>query len=405
MDEKHIKYYSHHLDRDVDMLVFGNWGYPVLVFPTTLGRYYQAKDMGLIESVRGLVESGRFKIYCVDSIDADSWYARHLNPEYRVLNHMQYDKFLHNELVPYIQQECHVDKIAVAGCSFGGFHAANYAFKHPDRAAYLISMSAVSSSGQIENRSFGSAALGREVMLSVVLPVDYQSDKTWSLLLVNDGQDFEAVQIGQICNHLAEAGKINPPIIVGIHANQDRLQEYGTAIRQDYAGRGSRAGQTTSFVLNELIPYLGRTFRLRTQGHAFAGFSLGGLMALDIVWNHPHCFAQAAVFSGSLWWRSRALDAGYEEADRIMHAQIREAAYKPGLRFWFQSGTQDETDDRDGDGVIDSIQDTLECVAELERKGYRWGKDIRYLEIPGGEHNPNTWAQAMPDFLIWAFGK
>jgi hypothetical protein len=53
LEEKHIKYYSHHLERDVEMLVYGSWGYPILLFPTTLGRYYQAKDMGLIESVAG----------------------------------------------------------------------------------------------------------------------------------------------------------------------------------------------------------------------------------------------------------------------------------------------------------------------------------------------------------------
>jgi esterase/lipase superfamily enzyme len=144
LEEKHIKYYSHHLGRDIDLLVYGNWGYPILLFPTTLGKYYQAKDMGLIESVRGLVESGKYKIYCVDSIDAESWYGKHLNPEYRV-----YDQFLVNELIPFISSECNVEKIGVAGCSFGGFHAANLAFRHPSLIAYLVSMS-----GAFDIRSF-----------------------------------------------------------------------------------------------------------------------------------------------------------------------------------------------------------------------------------------------------------
>jgi esterase/lipase superfamily enzyme len=149
LEEKHIKYYSHHLERDVDMLVYGSWGYPILLFPTTLGRYYQAKDMGLIESVRGLVDSGKYKIYCVDSIDAESWYAKHLNPQYRVLNHVQYDKFLSNELVPISGMNVMYGKIGVAGCSFGGFHAANFAFKHPEQVAYMVSMS-----GAFDIRSF-----------------------------------------------------------------------------------------------------------------------------------------------------------------------------------------------------------------------------------------------------------
>ena len=75
------------------------------------------------------------------------------------------------------------------------------------------------------------------------------------------------------------------------------------------------------------------------------------------------------------------------------------------MNFWFQCGTWDEYDDRDGDGVIDSIQDTLECIAELERKGYAWGVNTRYLEVKEGMHNPETWAKVLPDFLMWASGR
>jgi esterase/lipase superfamily enzyme len=173
LEEKHIKYYSHHLGRDIDLLVFGSWGYPVLLFPTTLGRYYQAKDMGLIASVQHLIESGKYKIYCIDSIDADSWYAKHLNPEYRVLNHIQYDKFLANELVPYIRHECNVEKIGVGGCSFGGFHSVNFAFKHPEQVAYLISMS-----GAYDIRSFLDGYYSDHVYFNN--PVDYlPNEQPW----------------------------------------------------------------------------------------------------------------------------------------------------------------------------------------------------------------------------------
>lgn len=131
------------------MLVFGSWGYPIIVFPSTLSRYYQVKDFGLIDSVSGFINSGNFKIYSVDTIDADSWYGKHLHPSQRVLNYLQYDKFLVNELIPAIQQECNVDKVGVAGCSFGGYHAANLAFRHPEKVAYMMSMS-----GAFDMKSF-----------------------------------------------------------------------------------------------------------------------------------------------------------------------------------------------------------------------------------------------------------
>ncbi len=142
MHEEHRRWYSHHLGRHIDLLVFGNWGYPVLIFPTTMGRYYEAKDFKLTESARHLVETGKVKLICVDSIDRDSWYAKHLHPGTRIWNHVLYDRFLSQELVPDIQRECNVQKIGVAGCSFGGFQALNFAFRHPGQVGHLFSMGA-----------------------------------------------------------------------------------------------------------------------------------------------------------------------------------------------------------------------------------------------------------------------
>ncbi|WP_353720367.1 alpha/beta hydrolase-fold protein [Dyadobacter sp. 676] len=250
-----------------------------------------------------------------------------------------------------------------------------------------------------------SAFLSREVTVTVLPPAGFDRTVTYPLVLFNDGQDFEALRMVETAAALQSEEKIAPCVIAGIHAGEARIYEYGTACQPDYAGRGDRAGCTTSFILKELLPYLTGHYNTVTAGVAYAGCSLGGLMALDAVWNHPEIFAQAGVFSGSLWWRQKGLEEGYAETDRIMHRQIRNAGRTAPLRFWFQCGTRDEDDDRDSDGVIDSVQDTLECIAELERKGYAWGRDIRYLEVKEGTHNPETWAKALPDFLEWAIGK
>ncbi|MDR6806447.1 enterochelin esterase-like enzyme [Dyadobacter sp. BE34] len=250
-----------------------------------------------------------------------------------------------------------------------------------------------------------SASLGRDVTVTVLLPPGFSASETYPLVLFNDGQDFEALQMAETAAVLQSAGRIAACVIAGIHANDARIYEYGTARQPDYAGRGDKAGLTTSFVLEELVPYLADHYRTVTTGITYAGFSLGGLMALDAVWNYPAVFSNAGIFSGSLWWRQRALNEGYAESDRIMHRQIRDTEHTAPLNFWFQCGTWDEYDDRDGDGVIDSIQDTLECIAELERKGYGWGREIRYVEVKEGMHNPGTWAKALPDFLVWVSGR
>jgi enterochelin esterase-like enzyme len=256
----------------------------------------------------------------------------------------------------------------------------------------------------ITHLTISSGYLQREVTVSVLLPLTYNQLSRYPVLLVNDGQDFNALGMAQQVQSLTAAKLIREVLVVGIHANEDRLQEYGIAASPDYAGRGGKAACTTDFVMHELIPWLKKQYFLAPEKIVYAGFSLGGLMALDIAWNHSNIFSHVAVFSGALWWRSIALDAGYTGGDRIMHKQIRESAFKPGLKFWFQTGTKDETDDRDRDGVIDSIQDTLESISELERKGYRWGVDVSYTEVQGGYHNQETWASVIPDFLIWAFG-
>ena len=250
-----------------------------------------------------------------------------------------------------------------------------------------------------------SVFLGRDVTVTVLLPPGFVASETYPLVLFNDGQDFEALQMAETAASLHAAGKILPCVIAGIHANDARIYEYGTARQPDYAGRGDKAGLTTSFVLNELVPHLAKHYHTASTDITYAGCSLGGLMALDAAWNHPDVFSNAGVFSGALWWREKALGDGYAENDRIMHRQIRNTDRAASLNFWFQCGTWDEYDDRDGDGVIDSIQDTLECIAELERKGYAWGRDIRYVEVKEGMHNPETWAKALPDFLEWASGR
>ena len=84
---------------------------------------------------------------------------------------------------------------------------------------------------------------------------------------------------------------------------------------------------------------------------------------------------------------------------------INSTATKPELKFWLQTGTKDETADRNKNGIIDSIDDTQDLIKELVLKGYVAGGDIRYLEIAGGHHDVETWARAMPEFLRWGWGR
>lgn len=123
------------------MLVFGHAGYPVVVFPTSVGRYYQNKDFKLVESVTHLIDAGKIKVYTPDGIDNESWYNKGIHPADRVKTHMAYEQVILHEVLPLALQETGKSKVCVGGCSFGGYHAVNIAFRHPGITAYVITMS------------------------------------------------------------------------------------------------------------------------------------------------------------------------------------------------------------------------------------------------------------------------
>lgn len=251
--------------------------------------------------------------------------------------------------------------------------------------------------------------LNRDVTVEVMLPGNYESSgKKYPLLILNDGQDNETVGLLKSVQQLSGENLMHEIIVAGVHAG-NRMQEFGVSMKADYKKRGSKAKLYSKFLIQELIPYLTYQYPVSEKAgeRVIAGYSMGGLSAVDIAWNHPEVFGKVGAFSGSFWWRKRDAKSRFysDQRDRLMHLQIKKGKYKPGLKFWFQAGTNDEGSDRNKNGVIDSIDDTLDLIAELTKKGYRPFHDIHYVETQGGEHNHKTWKKVMPEFLTWAFHK
>lgn len=256
-----------------------------------------------------------------------------------------------------------------------------------------------------EQNIINSKYLKRPVVVDIYFPQKLNLRSNPELLFINDGQDLIRMDFAEMLDKMYAHNDISSLICIGIQCGQERKREYGVAGVPDYKGRGDKAGLHTSFVLHELLPILEHKFPNSTKSKmAFAGFSLGALSALDIVWNHSDLFNKVGIFSGSLWWRS--VDQEAPEYDdnkhRIMHHQIHESTFKPGLQFFFECGNMDEARDRNNNGIIDSIDDTLDLINELINKGYS-EQDIHYLEIPDGRHDVPTWARALPLFLKWGW--
>lgn len=246
--------------------------------------------------------------------------------------------------------------------------------------------------------------------LERVVQVDiYGEDKiagdSGKLLLVNDGQDLVKMEFTKMFENMS--GRINEmPIIAAIHCGADRHQEYGMSVAPDFKGWGSKAGLYEKFVMQELMPLLKKKLKdVQLSSTGYAGFSLGALSAFDIAWNNPDVFSKVGVFSGSLWWRS--IDKDDRTYDpwkhRMMHYQVAQSDARPGMKFFFECGEHDETEDRNRNGVIDSIDDTIDLMRLLLEKGYREGKDFYYLQIADGRHDVPSWAKAFPRFFEWMY--
>lgn len=245
-------------------------------------------------------------------------------------------------------------------------------------------------------------ALERKVRLRVYLP-HRASENTHALplVLINDGQDFPRMDFDRLWCTMMRNGRVRPCIVVGVDAG-DRLAEYGTADRVDYKGRGARSAAYQRFVLEVALPYLEAHYPIsaRREDRVVAGFSLGGLSALDMAWWAADRIGQVGVFSGALWWRDAPFDAAAPDANRIIHDRITAAEKLPQWRVWTQAGTLDETEDRNGNGVIDAIDDTRDLVTALQAKGQS-AEDVTFYLMEGGRHEPVTWGAAMPHFLEW----
>ena len=187
----------------------------------------------------------------------------------------------------------------------------------------------------VETYTITSQYLEREVIVDAYVPAHIDNPETMSLLLINDGQDLVKMPFDEILDELYVQNAIEPLFCLGLHCGAERKREYGVAYSADYKGFGDKAGLYNKFLFDELLPFIRKTYHVPSfKEKSFAGFSLGALSALDISWNHASEFRKIGIFSGSLWWRRKGYDEGYnEETDRIMHMQIRKGTFHPWLLF------------------------------------------------------------------------
>jgi esterase/lipase superfamily enzyme len=140
MNREHHRWFSPALGRDMELLVFGHAGARVLVFPTSQGRFFEWEDRGMINALSHHINQGWIQLCCVDSVDAESWYAKWKWPGDRAFRHVQYDSYIRDEVLPLTQRNPN-PFLMTLGASFGAYHAINFALRYPHLVSRTIGLS------------------------------------------------------------------------------------------------------------------------------------------------------------------------------------------------------------------------------------------------------------------------
>jgi len=172
MQVAYHKDYSQRLGREMEYKVYGYKGKPVLVFPTSNGRFYQYEDAGMIHAISGFIDDGKIQIWTVDGIDWETFYSSQTDNQSRIARHEAYFDYINEEIIPGIlsksqkNNDGHDQQIAVTGCSMGAYHAANFYFRNPWHIDTVVALSGVYSTDYF---------FGKDKPVEIYLnsPIDY----------------------------------------------------------------------------------------------------------------------------------------------------------------------------------------------------------------------------------------
>lgn len=141
MKREYHKWYSPNLEKEMELLIFGHAGAKVLFFPPRMGRFYDYENWKVITSLEQKITNGDLQVFCVDSVDLESFYNSFNHPGYRIYRHIQYENYVLQEVLPLANLINPNNKVISAGCSLGAYHAVNIAMRHPDLFCKVVGMS------------------------------------------------------------------------------------------------------------------------------------------------------------------------------------------------------------------------------------------------------------------------
>jgi predicted alpha/beta superfamily hydrolase len=253
------------------------------------------------------------------------------------------------------------------------------------------------------HKNFHSKILNNDRDVIVYLPPGYDANKTkrYSVLYLHDGQNIfdgatsfipgQEWRVDETAQSLIAAGKIEPLIVVGIYnTGAARINEYTPAEDSKYEA-GGKADLYGRMLTEELKPFIDTTYRTRRDGKhtGLGGSSLGGLVSLYLGLKYPNVFGRLAVVSPSVWW-----------ADNQIVRYTQALPRKPRLRIWLDIGTKEGRNAKEAKDTVDGARLLRDALVS---KGWKPGKDLKYFEAEGSEHNERAWAARAATILEFLF--
>ncbi|HEY9680289.1 MAG TPA: alpha/beta hydrolase-fold protein [Oculatellaceae cyanobacterium] len=143
MLREYHKWHSPSLNRDMELLQFGHHGAKVIVFPTSEGRFFDWENRRMNDPIQEHIEKGWVQLFCVDSVDPESWFNGWANPTDRARRHLQYHDYVINEVLPFMRSKNDNPYTIATGCSFGAYHSFSVALRYPEHFNRVLGMSGV----------------------------------------------------------------------------------------------------------------------------------------------------------------------------------------------------------------------------------------------------------------------
>lgn len=143
MKKKQDQWRSPSLGKDMTLHIYGEGGTPIIGFPTRGQKSEQWEEYGMTDAIAEQLENGYNQLFCVDSVDDESFLNDGIDPQKRLMRHNQYETYILEEVLPYIQEHNSINYLMLAGMDLGGYHVVNLALKHPRKFDKVIGLSGI----------------------------------------------------------------------------------------------------------------------------------------------------------------------------------------------------------------------------------------------------------------------